>query len=176
MSGCGSSGGITTLWSKDLFSLENSFVSQHWIFTKLRHFSSKITLSLFNLYVPVTFQEKRHCWNSLDVFLVARNPSNIIIVGDLNIALAPKDKKGGNCGRDPMIREVERIISSWDLIDFKPKKGRYTWSNNRIVLANISARLDRFLLQSSFLTENKIISSSILSKLSRTINLSDCNL
>ena len=65
-----------------------------------------------------------------------------------------------------MLRTVERIISSWDLIDFKPKKGRYTWSNNRIGSANISARLDRFLLQSSFLTENKIISSSILPKLS----------
>ena len=51
----GSSGGLATLWSKDLFSLENSFVSQHWIFTEPRHFSSKITLSLFNLYVPVTF-------------------------------------------------------------------------------------------------------------------------
>ena len=93
MSARGSSGGLATLWSKDLFSLENSFVSQHWIFTELRHFSSKITLSLFNLYVPVTFQEKRDCLNSLDVFLAARNLSNIIIVGDLNITLAPKEKK-----------------------------------------------------------------------------------
>ena len=65
-----------------------------------------------------------------------------------------------------MIREVERIISSWDLIDFKPKKGHFTWCNNRIGSANISARLDRFLLQSSFLTENKIISSNIFPKLS----------
>ena len=65
-----------------------------------------------------------------------------------------------------MLRTVEQIISSWDLIDFKPKKGCYTWSNNHIGSSNISARLDRFLLQSSFLTENKIISSSILPKLS----------
>ena len=89
----GSSGGLATLWSKDLFSLENSFVSQHWIFTEIRHFSSKITLSLFNLSVLVTLQEKRYCWNSLDDFLAARKPSNIIIAGDLNITLALKEKK-----------------------------------------------------------------------------------
>ena len=58
------------------------------------------------------------------------------------------------------------LISIWDLIDFKPKKGRYTWSNNRIGSANISIRLDRFLLQSSFLLENKIISSNIFPKFS----------
>ena len=108
----GSSGGLAMLWSEDLFSLENYFLAQHWIFTELRHSSSKLTFSLFNLYVPVTLQEKRDYWNSLAEFLAARNPSNIIIAGDLNIMLAPKEKKGGNCGRDPMIREVERIISS----------------------------------------------------------------
>ena len=65
-----------------------------------------------------------------------------------------------------MLKIVERLISNWDLVDFKLKRDRYTWSNNRIGVANISARLDRFMLQSSLLMENKIISTSILPKLS----------
>ena len=53
-----SSGGFATLWVEDIFSLENSFKTQHWIFTEIRHLASKTSLSIFNLYVPVNFQEK----------------------------------------------------------------------------------------------------------------------
>ena len=61
----GSSGGLATLWAKDKFHLENSFDTQHWIFTKLRHTSSKFSLSLFNIYVHVMYSEKKYCWQSL---------------------------------------------------------------------------------------------------------------
>ena len=54
----GTAGGIATLWSKNSFSLENSFNMQHWIFTKLCHIPSKQSIYLFNLYVPVNSQEK----------------------------------------------------------------------------------------------------------------------
>ena len=65
----GSSGGLVTLWSEDLFQLKNSHETQHWIFTELMHNPSKLTLSLFNLYVPVLYSEKRDCWTSLIAFL-----------------------------------------------------------------------------------------------------------
>ena len=90
MSARGSSGGLATLWTEELFSLENSFAMQHWIFTELRHIPSKICLAIFNLYVLVKFQEKRECWNSLEDFLDANTLSNIIVAGDLNITLDPK--------------------------------------------------------------------------------------
>ena len=31
----GSSGGLATLWTKDMFFMENSFETQHWIYTEL---------------------------------------------------------------------------------------------------------------------------------------------
>ena len=61
----GSAGGIATLWEENYFTLENSFTSQHWIFTKLCQIPSKQSICLFNLYVSVNIQEKRSCWNSL---------------------------------------------------------------------------------------------------------------
>ena len=93
MNAWGSSGGLATLWTEDLFSLENYFVTQHWIFIELQHTSSKISLVIFNLYVHVNSQEKRECWNTLVEFLATRNLSNILVLGDLNFTLAPKDKK-----------------------------------------------------------------------------------
>ena len=75
--------------------------------------------------------------------------------GDLNIMMDPKDKIGGACGRDPMLKKMENFIQLWDLIDFKTNKGRYTWTNNRSGVANISARLDCFLVQSYFLEKKR---------------------
>ena len=99
----GSSGGIATLWTYKLCSMEKSLVTQHWIFSELRHIPSNISLAIFNIYVPFNFQEKRECWNSLLYFLATNSLSNIIVVGDLNITMDSKEIKGGVCDRDPML-------------------------------------------------------------------------
>ena len=41
----------------------------------------------------------------------------------------------------------------------------FTWSNNKLGEANIFARLDHLLVHSSLLVDNKVISSSILPKI-----------
>lgn len=42
-------------------------------------------------------------------------------------------------------------MQDWDLLDIKPLKGKYTWSNKRMGPSHIAARLDRFLVQSFYL-------------------------
>eukprot|EP00253_Pinus_taeda_P029823 PITA_29823 len=42
-------------------------------------------------------------------------------------------------------------MQDWDLLDIPPENGKYTWSNKRIGPGHIAARLDRCLVQSSFL-------------------------
>ena len=112
------------------------------------------------MLVPVNFQDKKECWKSLAEHVDENIPSNMIVVGDLNIMLDLKDKNRGVCGRDPMLKTVENFIQFWDLIDFKPKKGRFTWTNNIVRAGNISTRLDHFLVQSSFLGKKKIFYNS----------------
>jgi len=78
--------------------------------------------------------------------LEAYSLNNIIIVGDYNLILDPKEKRGGTSNRDCFLPLVENLIQQWDLMDFKPKKGLCTWTNNRIGKEHSSARMDRFLL------------------------------
>ena len=61
---------------------------------------------------------------------------------------------------------MEELIHLCDLNDIKPKAGRFTWSNNRVGLANIFAHIERFLVHSNLLDEKAIISSKILPKIS----------
>ena len=39
----------------------------------------------------------------------------------------------------------------WDLLDIKPSSSKYSWSNKRVGPEHIVARLDRFIIQSSYL-------------------------
>jgi exonuclease III len=89
----GTCGGLATLWEEDKFHLENSFETQHWIYTELRYLTSKITTTLFNLYVPVLYIEKKYCWQTLSDFLDAHSPKNIILAGDFNLVFEIKGKK-----------------------------------------------------------------------------------
>ena len=84
-------------------------------------------------------------------FLSSHQLEKIIIVGDLNVTLALGEKKGGSIVRDPCREWDEDIILDWDLEDIKPPRGKYTWSDKITDLGHIAARLDRFLVQSSFL-------------------------
>ena len=39
-----------------------------------------------------------------------------------------EEKKGGFFGIDSLRNKIEEIIQQQDLLDFKPKKWRYTWT------------------------------------------------
>ena len=64
-----------------------------------------------------------------------------------------------------MLPFIEELFHQWDLLDFKPLKRIYTWKNNRLGVDHISTRLDKFLIQNTFLQERRIISSKIPTKL-----------
>jgi hypothetical protein len=64
-----------------------------------------------------------------------------------------------------MLAKLEEIMQSWDLLDFNPIQGTFIWTNNRVGADHISARLDRFLVQSSIMMNKKIITTKILPKL-----------
>ena len=91
----GTCGGLASLWCEEKFHLKKFFSTQHWIFTELLHVSSKNSTSLFNIYVPVNYNEKQICWKSISEFLEVNSPVNLVLAGDLNISLSPKEKKGG---------------------------------------------------------------------------------
>jgi len=91
----GSSRGITTLWKEEQFRPVNSYNTQHWSLTEVNHIESKLTISLFNLYVPTLHFEKKDCWKTLNEFLELNSLKNIIIAGDLNLIMHKKRGEEG---------------------------------------------------------------------------------
>lgn len=96
-------------------------------------------------------EKKKNCWDSIRELAETEDLANIIIAGDLNLTLSTAEKRGGSIVRDPAREWAEDLLQDWDLIDIKPSLGKYTWSNKRLGPGHIAARLDRFLVQISFL-------------------------
>jgi len=68
-------------------------------------------------------------------------------------------------GRDPFQEKMEGLLEEWDLLDIKPKKETYTWTNMGLGPRHIATRLDIFLIHSHFLSSNTSIKSYILPSL-----------
>ena len=157
----GASGGIGTRWDDKKFEAIDIKYSAHWILTLLRQKDTNSLVRIFNIYAPNSYVDKKICQNLLRE---ERNnqQGNVILAGDLNVILSKDEKRGGSLVRDPIREIVDETILEWDLMDIKPSIGKYTWSNKRIGPGHIAARLDRFLVQDTFLLLGLNLSSKIL--------------
>ena len=116
---------------------------------------------IFNIYAPNSYAEKKICWSLLRE--ERRNlQGNVILARDLNVILSQDEKRGGSLVKDPIRETVDEIILEWDLMDVKASTRKYTWNNKRIGPRHIAARLDRFLVQDTFLLLGLNLSSKIL--------------
>ena len=73
--------------------------------------------------MPVNYLEKKTCWQSLSLFLENHALKNIVVAGDLNIVLEPKEKRGGILGKDLFQDMVDSLIHAFDLLYFNQKRG-----------------------------------------------------
>jgi hypothetical protein len=118
--------------------------------------------SIINVYMPNNYMEKIECWQSLQDLATENPPQNLIIVGDFNTTRGLKEKRGGTIMRDQFRERMDDLISDLDLFDVPSVKGMYTWNNRRAGPGHIAARLDRFLISSSFLAlPDKAFSSNL---------------
>jgi hypothetical protein len=96
--------------------------------------------------MPNNMWENIECWDSLHNLRAVEIEQFSIIVGDFNVTLVQKEKKGGNIVQDPFCERLEDLILEWDLVDINLAKRKFTWSNKRMVPSFISTILDHFLI------------------------------
>jgi endonuclease/exonuclease/phosphatase family metal-dependent hydrolase len=136
--------------------------AENWLLVKLSMISSGMFIYVINVYMPNNYREKLDCWDSLLSLENGDFSHNCILAGDFNITRTLKEKRGGSIVRDQFRENLDDVISTLELYDVPPKKGSFTWNNRRAGLGHIAARLDRFLISSSFLSSNGSFSSQIL--------------
>ena len=82
-----------------------------------------------NIYGPTVNGVKKDLWQRLEMQIFGKMHLPCIIAGDFNVTISPEEKKGGSNVRNPFGERLEDLISSWNLVDIKQRKGKYTWNN-----------------------------------------------
>jgi hypothetical protein len=126
------------------------------------HLPTGKILPIINVYMHNNYWEKLDCWDSLLGISESGFHQNCIITRDFNIAINLKEKRGGSIIRYPSRENMEDLISTLDLFDVQPSKGKFTWNNRIVGLGHIAARLDHFLIHNSFLSLHDDISYKII--------------
>ena len=85
-----------------------------------------------NIYGPTIHGEKGEFWDSLETQREGKRWAEYIIEGHFNVTISTEERRGGTNVRDPIGERLEDFIISWNLIDIKLKKGKFTWNNNRV--------------------------------------------
>ena len=107
------------------------------------------TIVLVNIYAPNDVNQQAAFFSKLNHLLQEFSQDNIIIGGDFNCALSPKDKLGGTSvtRKASVIKEIEKLCESYNLRDIwrilNPDLSRFTWRNKSL---KIQCRLDYFLI------------------------------
>jgi hypothetical protein len=89
----GAFGGISTLWDEQIWNLEVTLNTQHWLLTVLKNRDSNNIISVINVYMPNIYVDKTSCWNSLSMLKNSMDLSSCIIGGDFNTHLNSGEKK-----------------------------------------------------------------------------------
>jgi len=158
----GASGGIVTIWDNSKWNLTSTNLHQHWITTILDSRIGNHTVIIYNVYSPNHYREKEICWDDIRASINGEPNSNIIVAGDFNLVLHANEKRGGCFTPNPFRGRMEAIIQDHELVDVVPKNHRYTWSNRRIGIGNIMERLDRFLVNISYLSSFSVGYANVL--------------
>lgn len=145
----GLSGGLLSVWNKDLFTFKYSFSGGGFLGVCVEWNAG--LLYIVNIYSPCSMSGKRQLWSDLIAFKLHNDPGEWCLGGDFNSIL----KVGERRGRGGAVNSKERIefsqfCEAMDIIDIPVMGKKFTWFNSD---GTSMSRLDRFLISEGFATK-----------------------
>ena len=80
------------LWDETCFEKIQVKINSNWIFSQIFHLHTKETVNIFNIYAPIFLGDKQFCWESIRELENEIQMDNVILAGDMNIALSQEEK------------------------------------------------------------------------------------
>ena len=107
-------------------------------------------------------RDKATFWEDLNNIKEELREKDLIIVGDFNTTRTQSEKCGGTKVREPFGEKMEDLMADLDLLDIPLRNTKYTWNNKRIGIGHVVARLDRFMVISTYLQKDILPTSLAL--------------
>ncbi|XP_058784109.1 uncharacterized protein LOC131658877 [Vicia villosa] len=148
----GASGGLLTMWKKDLFNLVFSFKGQGYLGLCVEK-NGKL-IYFVNVYASCDINRRMESWKRLIEFKMKNEKGAWCIGGDFNSISSLEEivgKSGRNYRRE--MSEFNAFIEEMDLVDLPTIGGKFTWFNSN---GKAMSRIDRFLLSEDFIDDWKV--------------------
>lgn len=157
----GLSGGLLTVWSKELISISNYYSSHHWLLVQGINSISKTPFACLNIYAPQTSKMKQLLWEELKAVISSLPDHHICLLGDFNAVRQCNEKF--NCHFNGAVADAfNSFISSVGLLEIPLINSSFTWfgPNQR------KGRLDRVLVSPSWYDKGEWVLQALHRKLS----------
>ncbi|XP_058723105.1 uncharacterized protein LOC131594923 [Vicia villosa] len=145
----GASGGLITMWKKDLLKLIFSFKRQGFLGLCMEK-NGKL-IYFVNVYASCDSKRRMESWKSLLDFKSNNVKGSWCIGGDFN-SISSLDERVGKSGRSyrKEMSEFNGFIEGMELVDVPTIGGKFTWLNSN---GKVMSRIDRFLLSEDFIED-----------------------
>lgn len=147
----GASGGILTLWNKEVFVEEERIINRYFIL--LKGSFNNFPCIILNLYAPNDSLDRRIIWNEI-LGLKSRFPIPWCLGGDFNEILEINERLG--CIRmERGMHDFHNFINLMEVQDIPMLGRQFTWTNFQD--NPIHSRLDKFFLSQEWLSQFNLL-------------------
>ncbi|XP_045795937.1 uncharacterized protein LOC123890379 [Trifolium pratense] len=125
----GLSGGMLSIWNKDLFSFRYSFIGVGFLGICVEWKNG--LLYIVNIYSPCSLAGKRKLWKDLLEFKSNNAIGDWVLGGDFN-AISKSGERRGNSGRRSLSErsEFSLFMEAMEVIDIPVLGKKFTWFNS----------------------------------------------
>jgi hypothetical protein len=148
----GLSGGLLSIWNKDLFSFKYSFSGSGFLGVCVEWKES--LLYIVNIYSPCSLSGKRKLCSELIEFKLNNDPGEWCLGGDFNSIMKVGERRGSSSAGNQSERlEFTHFSEVMELVDIPVMGKKFTWFN---LDGTAMSRLDRFLISEGFIAKEGI--------------------
>lgn len=136
----GQSGGLLTLWDKNIFTFCSSKSTDNWSMVKGSCLLDNRDVAIINIYAPQSLILKKRVWGEILDELACINESHVLLMGDFN-AVRKREERSNTIFKVVESLSFNDFIDSSGLLEVNPTNTIFTWYGPE----DKCSRLDRIL-------------------------------
>lgn len=143
-------GRILICWNPLIFNVQVQFQSSQLIHCKVQSCNGQFSFDATFIYGATSYLERQQLWSQLQQLCVV---TPWVVLGDFNALRSPLEKVGGDRNWLPWMEEFNCCIHATELLDLRYSGCQYTWSNKQLGDAHVSTKIDRVLVNESWVKD-----------------------
>lgn len=141
-------GRILVCWDPQILNVNVLDQSSQYIHWEVHSIQTGIVFLSTFVYGANDYVERQYLWSSL---LNLKSTSPWVTIGDFNAIRSHREKSGGSSLWPPHMDEMNNSLYYCELDDLRFSGCFFTWSNRQIAPNHISSKIDRVLVNESWM-------------------------